>query len=48
MLKVQPNKPPSDLMKKAAITFVVLLGLVSLFSDMTYEGARSITGSYEI
>jgi len=26
--------------------FVVLLGLVSLFSDMTYEGARSITGPY--
>jgi len=26
--------------------FVILLGLVSLFSDMTYEGARSITGPY--
>src|SRR5262249_15257726 len=30
----------------AAMTFVVLLGLVSLFADMTYEGARSITGPY--
>lgn len=32
--------------KKNAFTFVVLLGLVSLFADMTYEGARSITGPF--
>lgn len=32
--------------KKTAMLFVVLLGLVSLFADMTYEGARSITGQY--
>ena len=30
----------------AALRFVVLLGIVSLFADMTYEGARSITGPY--
>lgn len=30
----------------SAMKFVVLLGLVSLFADMTYEGARSITGPY--
>lgn len=30
----------------AALKFVVLLGVVSLFADMTYEGARSITGPY--
>lgn len=36
----------SNLTKKTAIKFVVLLGLVSLFADMTYEGARSITGQY--
>lgn len=29
-----------------ALRFVVLLGIVSLFADMTYEGARSITGPY--
>lgn len=29
-----------------ATKFVVLLGLVSLFSDMTYEAARSINGSF--
>ncbi|WP_232051929.1 MFS transporter [Aquicella siphonis] len=26
--------------------FVLLMGIVSLFADMTYEGARSITGPY--
>ena len=30
----------------SALKFVVLLGVVSLFADMTYEGARSITGPY--
>lgn len=30
----------------AAWKFVILLGLVSLFADATYEGARSITGPY--
>ncbi len=32
--------------KKSAITFVILLGVVSLFADMTYEGARNIIGKY--
>lgn len=32
--------------RKTATKFVVLLGLVSLFSDMTYEAARSINGPY--
>ena len=32
--------------KKAAISFVVLMGIVSLFSDMTHEGAASIIGAY--
>jgi len=31
---------------RAAIRFIVLIGVVSLFGDMTYEGARSITGPY--
>ena len=31
---------------KVALTFVVLLGVVSLFADMTYEGSRSIWGPY--
>lgn len=29
-----------------ALRFVVLIGIVSLFADMTYEGARSINGSF--
>lgn len=32
--------------KEAALRFVVLVGVVSLFADMTYEGARSINGPY--
>ncbi len=32
--------------KNSAIKFVVLLGIVSLFADMTYEGGRSISGQY--
>ncbi len=30
----------------SAIKFVILLGVVSLLSDMTYEGARSINGPF--
>ncbi len=33
-------------MKASAFRFVVLLGMVSLFADMTYEGGRSITGPF--
>ncbi|OKH21738.1 MFS transporter [Hydrococcus rivularis NIES-593] len=32
--------------KKSALRFLILLGLVSLCADATYEGARSITGAY--
>jgi len=32
--------------RRRAIRFVVLLGVVSLFADATYEGARSITGPF--
>lgn len=32
--------------KKIAFKFIVLLGAVSLFADVTYEGARSINGPY--
>jgi MFS family permease len=38
------NRP--GLSAGGALRFVVLLGIVSLFADMTYEGARSITGPY--
>lgn len=29
-----------------ALTFIILMGIVSLFSDMTHEGARSVLGEY--
>ena len=40
------HKSPDGGAGKAALRFVVLLGLVSLFADMTYEGARSIAGPF--
>ena len=35
-----------DLNKAGAWKFIILVGVVSLFSDMTYEGARSISGPF--
>lgn len=32
--------------KRSAMMFVILMGFVSLFADMAYEGARSITGPF--
>ena len=32
--------------RRHAVLFIVLLGFVSMFGDMTYEGARSINGPY--
>src|SRR2546428_9229342 len=32
--------------KSTALRFVLLIGIVNLFADLTYEGARSITGPY--
>ncbi|MCX5874199.1 MAG: MFS transporter [Deltaproteobacteria bacterium] len=39
-------KEACDLSKPTATKFVVLIGIVSLFSDLTYEGARSVTGPF--
>jgi MFS family permease len=33
-------------LRSRALRFIVLLGLVSLFADMAYEGARSISGPF--
>ena len=35
-----------ELPRHSAIRFIVVLGIVDLFADMTYEGARSVTGPY--
>ncbi|HLJ48778.1 MAG TPA: MFS transporter [Bryobacteraceae bacterium] len=36
----------STIDRKPAIRFIVALGLISLFADVTYEGARSILGPF--
>jgi MFS family permease len=41
-MKFAPKDPPI----RQAIRLVVLLGLVSLLADVTYEGARSVVGPY--
>ena len=35
-----------DRTKKSAFQFILLMGVVSLFGDVTYEGGRSVTGPY--
>ncbi len=32
--------------RSSAVAFIVLLGVVSLFADMNYEGGRSVVGQY--
>jgi MFS family permease len=32
--------------RRHAVAFIVFIGVVSLFGDMTYEGARSVTGPF--
>jgi MFS family permease len=38
--------PQQDVPRQRAVRFIVLIGVVSLFSDMTYESARSINGPF--
>jgi predicted MFS family arabinose efflux permease len=38
--------PPGDPHRGTVWRFVVMIGVVSLLSDTTYEGARSLTGPY--
>jgi len=40
------KKHDKELGKSAAIAFIVLFGIVSLFADMNYEGGRSVVGQY--
>src|SRR5437667_12898588 len=41
-----PEAANETLPRPHAVLFIVFLGTISLFADMTYEGARSITGPY--
>jgi predicted MFS family arabinose efflux permease len=45
-LPADPSTGASGLPARRAVRFVVLVGVVSLFADMTYEGARSINGPF--
>jgi MFS family permease len=40
------GKPLRKSTDRAALRFIILIGFVSLFGDMTYEGARSIIGPF--
>jgi MFS family permease len=40
------KKKRSRMPRSTAMRFVLLIGVVSLFADMTHEGARSITGPF--
>lgn len=42
----EPASSDDQRFKKIAGAFVLMMGTVSLFGDMTYEGARSLTGPY--
>ena len=40
------SKDKQKNLAKVAFRFVVVIGIVNLFADLTYEGARSITGPF--
>jgi predicted MFS family arabinose efflux permease len=40
------TEAPSGSLKRSATRFVILVGIMSLFADFTYEGSRSILGPY--
>ncbi|MEW6138787.1 MAG: MFS transporter [Thermodesulfobacteriota bacterium] len=44
--QLQVVRESCDISAPTATTFVILIGVVSLFSDLTYEGARSVTGPF--
>ena len=44
--QARPAVPDQSLSSRRALRFVLLLGVVSLLADVTYEGARAITGPY--
>ena len=43
---ILPAGAPPTGARRRAIAFIVLIGCVSLFADMTYEGGRSIAGPF--
>jgi len=41
-----PSEPVAGSRRRTARNFVVLMGVVALFGDMTYEGGRGLVGPY--
>ena len=37
---------PATQKRASAFRFIIAIGVVSLFADMTYEGARSVIGPF--
>lgn len=46
MKKTKFKSLAKDKLKTFAFRFIILIGIVSFFADITYEGSRSITGPY--
>lgn len=44
--KIMKPQDTATVARSRAVKFIVLLGIVSLFADATYEGARSIIGPF--
>src|SRR5271165_2175955 len=44
--RMNPPEQTASAKRNAALRFIVCLGVVSLFADMTYEGAHAIIGPY--
>ncbi|MFT3976595.1 MAG: MFS transporter [Sphingomonas bacterium] len=42
----QPERSASPARSRIALRFVLIIGIASLFSDFTYEGARGVLGPY--
>jgi hypothetical protein len=45
-LKLNKERIEGVDLKRVSMRFILMMGLVSLFGDMAYEGARSSTGAY--
>ena len=45
-IKARQASSTASLTRSAALRFVLLIGIVSFFADMTHEGARGITGPF--
>ncbi|HNX16266.1 MAG TPA: MFS transporter [Bacilli bacterium] len=47
MKNIEPKKYEKKARISSALVFIILLAIISMFSDMTHEGSSSIIGAYE-